>query len=818
MDVISYNKAASAAKAAKVAQTTADSKLDSGNFVSKNGELYKLGDGFKNSEFLVEYPGELPAGSKNSGLSLHGNTLVYGGYNSNGVVVLDTNNYQVTLSIPTPDSATSSFGRATAITAERIYVADAHEHVDEDDQGTVRIYDREGGLLNTLTGDAVEYANFGYHVEILLGKLVVGGRDKIRIYDEDGSNEVVVDIGVSDSDSYQRLYALNNGRLLILSRDSHVYTLNVDGTDIVDHYTIPNQYPVGVTPDGVVYHNNDKEEKIAVTLLDGTTEMYPLDTELGKGRFLVSGGYLLATNDRWFAVYDLGNLSLIGKSHITHWDAYRGMLVDPTTHSVYPLGSGEDYGYVQVIRQSYGVTQETTDLKTNQITVEGKVSTLETTTAELGKAPSYSDLGGQDGVVSGLTFSTSDDLTSTMVAGKAVVAGKSVEVPETTHTFTAEKDTYVDLSSEGVLVYTEVGHGDDSPELVSGIRLQLVYTNDSEVADINNLDALKLKVITPMAKGYSIGLGFPSGSVLLPNSTSTYGGSIILSSDTEVGMSMTSGTDNILIGREVGCKLTTGTYNVLIGGKLQDSPSSTGQGSYNVSIGYVAHYSVTTGYGNVAFGYYAGYKNTTGVRNIVIGDNAGYGITEGGDNIALGCNTLHSDDVNNCVAIGNHAGEHEAASDKLHIANNSDESLIEGDFANKWLNVNGDLTSTSLTTNVIGSVEDNDKLHYYGHYHTFHSHSSNVPLEFINSSDDIKGIIDFGSSGFTIQHDDSWNDYIGCSKSQGIELTTSSTKGVRANCDIEVTDAAKGIVLSSPNGTRRRLTITDDGDIQLEEL
>lgn len=42
--------------------------------------------------------------------------------------------------------------------------------------------------------------------------------------------------------------------------------------------------------------------------------------------------------------------------------------------------------------------------------------------------------------------------------------------------------------------------------------------------------------------------------------------------------------------------------------------------------------------------------------------------------------------------------------------------------------------------------------------------------------------------------------------------------GTKYEIDIEVTDSSKGIILKSPNGTRWRLTIDDDGLLTQEDL
>lgn len=63
-----------------------------------------------------------------------------------------------------------------------------------------------------------------------------------------------------------------------------------------------------------------------------------------------------------------------------------------------------------------------------------------------------------DVVLSGLVFPTSATRTSTMTSGVAEVIGTRVVVPATANTFTASRDTYVDLSNAGVLTYVGVAN------------------------------------------------------------------------------------------------------------------------------------------------------------------------------------------------------------------------------------------------------------------------------------------------------------------------------------------------------------------------
>lgn len=64
-----------------------------------------------------------------------------------------------------------------------------------------------------------------------------------------------------------------------------------------------------------------------------------------------------------------------------------------------------------------------------------------------------------DHCLQGLTIATSANLTSTITAGLAIINGKYVSTLLTNKTFTASKDTYVDLKDDGTFVYVEVANG-----------------------------------------------------------------------------------------------------------------------------------------------------------------------------------------------------------------------------------------------------------------------------------------------------------------------------------------------------------------------
>lgn len=86
-------------------------------------------------------------------------------------------------------------------------------------------------------------------------------------------------------------------------------------------------------------------------------------------------------------------------------------------------------------------------------------------------------------VLSGLQLSYGlGPLAQTIKAGSAIVDGQAVASIATAHTFTANKETYRDLSQAGALTFTEVEIGDPAPALAAGsLRLARTVTDGSTV-------------------------------------------------------------------------------------------------------------------------------------------------------------------------------------------------------------------------------------------------------------------------------------------------------------------------------------------------
>jgi hypothetical protein len=85
------------------------------------------------------------------------------------------------------------------------------------------------------------------------------------------------------------------------------------------------------------------------------------------------------------------------------------------------------------------------------------------------------------------------------------------------------------------------------------------------------------------------------------------------------------------------------------------------------------------------------YCNTVGSSNIALGANTLYYNSTGNLNVAIGNNALHTATGCYNVGIGVNAGYSETGSNRLHIANNMNCTLIYGEFDNKLVKIDCNL-------------------------------------------------------------------------------------------------------------------------------
>ena len=228
-------------------------------------------------------------------------------------------------------------------------------------------------------------------------------------------------------------------------------------------------------------------------------------------------------------------------------------------------------------------------------------------------------------IVNGLLPVTSASLQTTISTGAAFVGGVHVSVSVTQHTFTASKDTYIDLSVTGY-TYVEVENNAAVPALTaSGIRVAKVVTSTTAVTTVSFY-------------GYNTVFGYGAGGVprAIPPLYVTAIGHEALASLAPTGIS-DEALYNMAIGFRTGQKTTTGHHNTF--------------------AGFQAGMNNTIGYANTFIGEDAGYSNTGSSKSVIIGAHTGQNST-GGQEAIIGASALQSlTSGNNNVAFGANAGQ-----------------------------------------------------------------------------------------------------------------------------------------------------------------
>jgi len=160
------------------------------------------------------------------------------------------------------------------------------------------------------------------------------------------------------------------------------------------------------------------------------------------------------------------------------------------------------------------------------------------------------------------------------------------------------------------------------------------------------------------------------------------------------GISKNAGTGTTVMGNNAGSALTSsGLSNTLVG---FNTGANTTDGDDNTFIGSFAGFENTSGLSNTFIGRSSGSNNTTGDDNVFIGRESGVNNTTGIQNTLLGFESGRNITTQSgCVLLGNQTGFNNTLDNRLMIDNTSTNTpLLDGDFTNDILTVNGDLIVT----------------------------------------------------------------------------------------------------------------------------
>ena len=248
---------------------------------------------------------------------------------------------------------------------------------------------------------------------------------------------------------------------------------------------------------------------------------------------------------------------------------------------------------------------------------------------------------------------------------------------------------------------------------------------------------------------------------------------------------------------------TSGTFNTAIG----NSTLTSATGIQNTALGALVLMSTTTGEKNTGVGAGALYGNEGGNENVAIGPQSLYSNVFGSSNVAMGYEALYSNNSNDNVAIGYQA--------MRSSTNNMNNNVAVGGEAGRSGNATfynntliGQQSAVNATTGngavVIGRQAARIAADGTGNV-TSLTRSTIIgafayPLE-TTSQDEI--VIGYGADGL--------------GDNTTVIGTTVTTKTRlygdidAATGDVEVADNTKGLILSSPDGTRYRVTVANGG-------
>lgn len=250
---------------------------------------------------------------------------------------------------------------------------------------------------------------------------------------------------------------------------SRTFTDNLSGTVLANAVTIP-------VNSAAEYSNG---EAVVWILAPGTADQVTVSGVINGNQ----AETCIWTDGTPAASYPAGT-TVVDYVSATHLALYsKGLQVQHNqdgTHKAITAPSGTFSGSVSV-GDDLTVTDDATfggDVAHNGLVTEGGVAST-----------SFRDemLSQRDFCVSGGIFPTSANLTSIMTALVCYVDGKRISISATSKSFTASKDTYVDVnpSGSGALVYTEVANGAAAPALLAGYyRLNKVVTSGTAVTSV----------------------------------------------------------------------------------------------------------------------------------------------------------------------------------------------------------------------------------------------------------------------------------------------------------------------------------------------
>lgn len=240
--------------------------------------------------------------------------------------------------------------------------------------------------------------------------------------------------------------------------------------------------------------------------------------------------------------------------------------------------------------------------------------------------------------------------------------------------------------------------------------------------------------------------------------------------------SNTSGGNNISLGQNSLYSNTDGNNNIAIG---QQALASNTNGFGNIAIGVQALASSESALANIAIGEVSLYVNTTGDSNTAIGNQTLSSNITGYNNIAIGPGSLlNNTSGNNNISIGAYSNSNSASgegntnmgSGSLGIQNGSNNTAIGSNTASFWVSTSGFQQITNMDNSILIGAEAMPL-------------GDNEVYEIV-----IGGPIGNGSNTTTLGYSQTESLYLGG-------------------------NPGEGIVLTSPDGTKYKITVANNGTL-----
>ncbi len=220
-------------------------------------------------------------------------------------------------------------------------------------------------------------------------------------------------------------------------------------------------------------------------------------------------------------------------------------------------------------------------------------------------------------------------------------------------------------------------------EAVLSHRMRIDHKGNVGIGTMSPLEKLQVEGST-LIKGETI----VDGARIRFQNT---GSSIYIGDGTGINENTNEDHYNTFIGNGAGHNNTSGFANVYVGSNAGNLNQI---GQSNIAIGEAALATNTQSF-NTAIGKFALQNNNNGSENTALGNYAGFG-SEGSQNFFLGTAAGEGASGSGNVFIGTETGSYSSISNRLWIANsNTDEPLMDGDFENSNLKINGNLQTTN---------------------------------------------------------------------------------------------------------------------------